>query len=124
LRVVINFCYNRQIFGIASRIGTDTKRDLLLAYPETDESLDKLSSWPVSPTNNKREFQTRERYINHRVKDLEKSTAVMAVNIANGNITTTIIFAICFLCPTIVIGLPTNNCIHHLLFTFRVMLIL
>jgi hypothetical protein len=45
----------------ASRIGTDTKRDLLLAYPETDESLDKLSSWPVSPTNNKREFQTRER---------------------------------------------------------------
>ena len=49
----------------ASRIGTDTKRDLLLAYPETDESLDKLSSWPVSPTNNKREFQTRERYINH-----------------------------------------------------------
>jgi hypothetical protein len=33
--------------------------------PQRNKYLDKLSSWPVSPTNNKREFQTRERYINH-----------------------------------------------------------
>ncbi|XP_076085780.1 uncharacterized protein LOC143056563 [Mytilus galloprovincialis] len=65
-----------------SRIGSDTKSDLLQAYPQTDEALDKLSSWPVSSSNKLKEFQSREWYINfinrHRYELDSTNTSVTA----------------------------------------------
>lgn len=68
-----------------SRIGSDTKFDLLQAYVETDSALDSLKSWPVSSTNQQREFQTRDRYINHINRhryqlDLANTTATEEIN--------------------------------------------
>ncbi|KAJ8320561.1 hypothetical protein KUTeg_002148, partial [Tegillarca granosa] len=48
-----------------SSIGPDTKDFLLKRYPETDESLQNLSRWPVSDNQPRSEFQTKEKFVGH-----------------------------------------------------------
>ncbi|XP_076086310.1 uncharacterized protein LOC143056978 [Mytilus galloprovincialis] len=68
-----------------SQIGLDSKRELLLAYPETDGALDNLSSWPVSPSNKQKQYQSREHFVNflnrHRYElDSNNATATAEIN--------------------------------------------
>ncbi|KAJ8318377.1 hypothetical protein KUTeg_003468 [Tegillarca granosa] len=48
-----------------SNLGPKTKQFLLQRYPETDERLANLSAWPVAPSENRFQFQTKDIFISY-----------------------------------------------------------